>query len=326
MQMKMIGRAHETTVEDTSIAWGEIGEGPPLVLLHGMWDSHRTWRRVAPLLGKRFRVLMPDMPGHGLSGRPDAPYTLSWYARTIAAWMRAVGTPRAYVCGHSYGGGVAQWMLLEHASRIARLALVAAGGLGREVMLGLRLATFPVYGPLISPGVMRWGTGLMMRLAKATFGDNEPEEIDRFVRMTRIPGSARAFLRTVNGVINPLGQYMQTWQRIGEVDSLPPVAAFWGEKDPILPLRHGLAARRRIEGATLSIYPRCGHYPHLDSPVRFASELSDFLNDPCRPRARLLPAPPGKTGAGRPFGWQVFRRDSRNSARFWQPAGKHVNT
>ena len=139
----------------------------------------------------------------------------------------------------------------------------------------------------------------MMRLAAATFGHNEPEEIDRYARMTRIPGSARAFRRTVGGVINPFGQYMQTWQRIGEVESLPPVAAFWGKKDPILPFRHGLAARSRIEGATLSIYPRCGHYPHLDSSVRFARELTEFLCDPFRPRARLLPVSIGRAGGGR---------------------------
>jgi pimeloyl-ACP methyl ester carboxylesterase len=297
--MQMIGRAHETAVEGTSIAWGEMGEGEPLVLLHGVWDSHRTWRRAAPLLAERFRVLMPDLPGHGFSGRPDAAYTLTWYAQTISAWMDAIGVTHAHLCGHSYGGGVAQWMLLEDESRIDRLALVASGGLGREVMLGLRLATFPVYGPLIAPAVMRLGTPVMMRLAAATFGHNEPEEIDRFARMTRIPGSARAFRRTVGGVINPLGQYMQTWQRIGEVESLPPVAAFWGKKDPILPFRHGLAARSRIEGATLSIYPRCGHYPHLDSSVRFARELAEFLCDPFRPRARLLPVSIGRAVGGR---------------------------
>ena len=287
--MQMIGQAHETALADTTIAWGEMGEGEPVVLLHGVWDTHRTWRRVAPLLARYFRVLMPDLPGHGLSGRPDAPYTLRWYARRIFDWMRAIGVASAHVCGHSYGGGLAQWMLLEDAQRIERLGLVAAGGLGREVMLGLRLASFPVYGPLIAPAVMRLGTPLMMRLAAATFGHNEPEEIDRFAHMTRIPGTARAFRRTVAGVINPLGQYMQTWERIGEVDPLPPVAAFWGDRDPVLPLRHGLAARRRIENATLSIYQQCGHYPHLDRPVRFARELVEFLRDPSRLRARLLP-------------------------------------
>lgn len=131
-------------------------------------------------------------------------------------------------------------------------------------------------------------TPLMMRVATGTIGHNEPDEIARFARMTQMPGTGRAFQRTVGGVINPLGQYMQTWQRIGDVESLPPVATFRGEKDPILPLRHGLSARHRIEVASLSIYPQCGHYPHLDSSVRFARELAEFLSNPLRPVARLL--------------------------------------
>jgi len=287
--MKTVGTADVTSVHGTSIAWEEMGEGRPLVLLHGMWDSRRTWRRVAPTLAERFRVLMPDLPGHGFSGRPDAPYTLTWYAATILAWLDALRVEQAHVCGHSYGGGVAQWMVLQDRARVERLALVSSGGLGKRVGLGLRLASFPVGGPLIAPAVLRLGTRWMLQAAPGTFGHNEPEEIDRFVRMTRIPGSGRAFCRTVRGVINPLGQHVQTWQRIGEVERLPPVAAFWGEKDPILPLSHGLAARRRIEGSTLSVFPGCGHYPHLDNPDRFARELTEFLEDPLRPCARLRP-------------------------------------
>jgi len=306
--MEMIGKANAIRINGTSIAWGEMGEGQPLVFLHGLWDSHRTWRRVAPRLAERFRVLMPDLPGHGFSGRPDAPYTLTWYARTMLAWLDALRIESAHVCGHSYGGGVAQWMILEERARILRLALVSSGGLGRGVALGLRLASFPVYGPLISPVVMRLGTRWMLRVSPGTFGHNEPEEIDRFVSMTRIPGSARAFRRTVSGVINPLGQHVQTWQRIGEVESLPPVAAFWGEKDPILPLRHGLDARHRIEGATLSVYPGCGHYPHLDRPGLFARELVEFLEDPKRLRARLRPSRDGKPAGGTLSLWNRSRR------------------
>jgi pimeloyl-ACP methyl ester carboxylesterase len=80
MTTEMIGRAHVDEANGTSIAWGEMGEGEPLVLIHGFQQSHRTRRRAAPLLAADFRLLMPDLPGHGLSGRLDAPYTLTSYA------------------------------------------------------------------------------------------------------------------------------------------------------------------------------------------------------------------------------------------------------
>lgn len=285
-----VGKAHLTRANGTSISWGEMGKGDPLILLHGIYDSHRTWRRAAPLLAKHFRVLMPDLPGHGYSGRPDAPYTLAWHAHTLIEWMDAVKVPTAHVAGHSYGGGVAQWMLLEKRKRVRRLALVSSGGLGREVAVGMRLASFPFFGPLIAPALMKFGAPIVLRLSSETFGHMEPEEIERHVRMNRIPGTSRAFQRTVAGTINPFGQYMQTWQRINEVKLLPPMALFWGEKDPILPVRHARIAQKKVAGALVSIYPKCGHYPHLDEPSRFAGELVQFLNDRKRGPARLRTA------------------------------------
>jgi pimeloyl-ACP methyl ester carboxylesterase len=138
---------------------------------------------------------MPDLPGHGWSGRPDASYTLGWYARTMADWMGAVGVEHAHVCGHSFGGGIAQWMLLEHRSRVDRLALVAAGGLGRGVSLAMRLAAFPLLGPALTPPIMSLGVLLGPRLFPERFGHMERDEARLVVRMSRIRGTARAFRR-----------------------------------------------------------------------------------------------------------------------------------
>lgn len=286
----MIGRAHAIDVDGTSIAWSEMGAGAPLVLVHGFQESHRTWRRVAPQLAESFRLLMLDLPGHGLSGRPDAPYTLTWYAQAIAAWMAAIGVPRAHLCAHSFGGGIAQWMLLDHRDRVNRLALVAPGGLGREAGMGLRFATFPVLGRALTPFVIRYGLPFVVRHAAATFGHPEPYEAERAAAMNRIPGTDRAFQRSVEGVINLSGQHVRTMDRVREVASLPPIALFWGEKDPILPVRHGRDAFAGATGVTLTTYPGSGHFPHLDVPVDLACDLQDFLLDPQRPPACIPPA------------------------------------
>jgi pimeloyl-ACP methyl ester carboxylesterase len=282
--MEMIGTAHVTRANDTTIAWGELGSGPPLVLLHGLGDSHRTWRRAAPRLAEKYRVLMPDLPGHGLSGRPDAPYTLDWYARTMSAWMESIGVQSAHVGGHSFGGGVAQWLLLEQRTRVDRLALVAAGGLGREVGIGLRLAAFPILGPILAPPLMRMGTRLMMNIAHGAFAHPEPDEIDRIVWMNTAPRSGMAFQRTVAGCIDLFGQTMQTWHRIHEVE-LPPIALFWGDRDRIIPVQHALDAGARLDFASVSTYAGCGHFPHLEQSERFTRELCEFLGDRSRPPA-----------------------------------------
>ncbi|MDA3834809.1 MAG: alpha/beta hydrolase [Spirochaetales bacterium] len=281
--MEMIGQSHKTIVNGISIAWSEMGSGPPLVLIHGFQDTHRVWAKVAPLLADDFRVLMIDLPGSGLSDRPDAPYTLTWYACMVVEWMDAIDLKHAHVCGHSFGGGIAQWMLLENASRIDRLALLSPGGLGREVGMWLKYVTFPVIGHRLTPLVVRHIVPMLMRFVPGIFGKREPGEIKRYVKMMRVPGTHLAFQRSVSSVINLFGQYMQTKQRAWEIDLLPPTALFWGKKDPILPIKQGLSMLAQSTGITLTTYPKCGHFPQLDIASTFAHDLKEFLNDPDRP-------------------------------------------
>jgi pimeloyl-ACP methyl ester carboxylesterase len=72
-------------------------------MLHGLNDWHLTWRRVAPALATKRRLLMPDLAGHGRSERPNASYELTWHSRLIAKWFEAIGLQRVDVLGHSLG-------------------------------------------------------------------------------------------------------------------------------------------------------------------------------------------------------------------------------
>lgn len=302
-----IGRTQVTVANGTEVYWAELGEGDPLLLLHGIGDSHRTWRRVAPLLARHYRVLAPDLPGHGHSGRPDAPYTLDWFSDVMDAWMQAIGVPRAHICGHSYGGGISQWMVMKYRERVNRLALVASGGLGLEVSLGLRLAAIATAERLFTPTAMWLGSRLAVALDPRTFGYPEPAEVAELAHVNALPGSGRAFARTVRGVIDFQGQYMQMCKEVASVHQLPPVALFWGDDDRIIPTSHGLMAVQRFQGATLSIYPDCGHFPHLQAPRRLATELQEFLADAGRNPAQILFACPNGPRSSGPDALPVAR-------------------
>jgi pimeloyl-ACP methyl ester carboxylesterase len=76
------------------------------------------------------------------------------------------------------------------------------------------------------------------------------------------------------------------------VGELPPVALFWGEDDPILPVAHGRAALVSSENISLVTYPSCGHFPQLEVPAELATDLRHFLTDPARLPARNYPAGP----------------------------------
>ena len=275
-------------VDGCDMHWAEVGQGPPIVLLHGLCDSHRTWSKVAPLLGRSRRVLMLDLAGHGLSERPDASYALEWHARIVGAWLEALGLEDVDLVGHSYGGGVALWMmLLEHRARIRRLALVAAGGLGRDVSFGLRLASIPFVVERFGQPFMARGTRLALSAAGGAY---EADEIARLSSMNATAGTARAFARSVRDVIDWRGQHRHLRDGGKELAALPPVALFWGERDPVIPIAHATETASLLGGAPLTRFAGCGHFPHRHEPAGFVHALEAFLNAPVAPAARLQSA------------------------------------
>jgi pimeloyl-ACP methyl ester carboxylesterase len=264
-----------TRVENCNLYWDEIGQGPPLVLLHGLCDSHYTWSKVAPMLARNRRVLMLDLPGHGLSERPDASYALEWHARIVDAWLEALGLDGFDLVGHSFGGGVALWMmLLEHRARVRSLSLVAAGGLGRDVSLALRLASLPYVVEHFGQPFMAPGTRLALGSAGGAY---EAQEIARLSSMNAVPGTARAFARSVRDVIDWRGQHRHLLDRRSELAAFPPVALFWGECDRIIPIAHALGTSSLLGDAPITRFPGCGHFPHRQAPESFVHALDAFL-------------------------------------------------
>lgn len=277
-------------VEGTRLHWAELGgngaatSAPPVVLLHGLTDSHLTWNSVAPLLARDRRVLMPDLPGCGLSSRPDASYELGWHARVIARWLQSMGLTEVDIVGHSFGGGVAQVLLLECPERIRRIVLVAPGGLGRDVGFWLKLATFPKVVEYFGQPFMGFGT---RRALGGAHERSSEHDVKALSQMNAARGTARAFSRTVRDVIDWRGQRRLFSHRSDEVSVFPPIAVFWGDRDTLIPIAHGEAFVAATEGVELKVFSDCGHYLYQQQPEAFVDALREFLDDPSAPPARL---------------------------------------
>lgn len=272
-----------TRVQGLDLHWVELGSGRPTVLLHGLSDSHRTWGKVAPRLARNRRVLLLDLPGHGLSARPDASYTLDWHASIVAAWLDALGLDEVDLVGHSFGGGVAQWLLLEHSKRVRRLALVAPGGLGRDVALGVRLCALPIVEHLGQP-FMSAATRIGCNVTGARF---DAEDSAQLGWMNAMPGTARALSRTARDVVDLRGQRRHFLDHARDVAALPPIAIFWGERDPVVPFAHALETADLLEGATVTRFARCGHFPHRECDVEFTRALEAFIDAETATAARI---------------------------------------
>jgi pimeloyl-ACP methyl ester carboxylesterase len=271
---------HFLDVGGVRIHWAELGAASastPVVLIHGLTNSHLSWSRVAPLLAADRRVLMPDLPGHGHSERPNAGYSLDWYTHIVARWLAAVGVERADIVGHSFGGGIAQMLLLECPERVRRLVLVAAGGLGKAVGWWLRLASLPGVVEHLGQPFMALGTRLALRGARRGV---TPEDILALSQFNSRAGSARAFARSVRDVINWRGQLKHFGQRAGEIEKLPPMLVIWGDRDGLIPFEQGRAFAESLEGASFRAFPGSGHYLHNEQPEEFVRVVRAFLDDP----------------------------------------------
>lgn len=286
--MLPIETVRSTVAKGVRIHWDSAGAPStltPVVLLHGLNDSHLTWNAVAADLSRDRLVILPDLPGHGMSERPDVDYTLDWYADVMADWMAEAGLECADLVGHSFGGGVAQMMLLKCRQRIRRLALVSSGGLGSEIALGLRLAS---RAPLIERlGQPFMAMGSRFALRSSGGGRQTLQDAAALGRMNAQSGSARAFARTVRDLIGWRGQRYLYEDRIREVRQLPPMRIFWGARDWVIPASHGKRLAKACEGVELVLFKRSGHYLHYEVPTLFARLLRNFLDEPGLPGARM---------------------------------------
>jgi pimeloyl-ACP methyl ester carboxylesterase len=301
------------------IHWAELGDEAdalPIVLLHGLSDSHLTWTRIAPALAAERRVMMPDFLGSGLSDRPDASYELQWHAGMIAAWLEQLGIREVDVVGHSYGGGVAQMLLLDERVRVRKLALLASGGLGRDVGFWLRLAALPGVVEWFGQPFMSLGTRLTLRGLRGVL---PKEELGQLTAMNSIDGTARAFSRTVRDVIDWRGQRRTFFERAHELKHVPEIAVCWGDLDDIIPMKHGQDFAQSLQGAVFHRFEGVGHYLHHERPEALAQTLRAFM--PAVP-AQLAPLLAAETTAlPLPRAWlsRAARawRDTAEAARHW---------
>jgi pimeloyl-ACP methyl ester carboxylesterase len=280
------------------------GEGPLLVLVHGITNSSASWEPVLATLARRFTVIAPDLLGHGDSAKPRGDYSLGANASLLRDFMLALGHERATIVGHSLGGGIAMQFAYQFPDRIERLVLVSSGGLGREVTALLRAVALPgaefvlpllVSGPLVSAGatISGWIDRIGVRL-----GSDVAAMATGFASLQDIE-ARRAFVQTARAVIDAGGQRVNATDKLYLAEAVPTLL-LWGDRDPIIPARHGLRAHELMPGSRLRIFAGAGHFPHHDDPAGFAAAITEFVettqpSEPDDDRLRRLVVEHGAT-------------------------------
>jgi pimeloyl-ACP methyl ester carboxylesterase len=265
------------------IAYQELGpaDGEPVILLHGLASDSDTWdKAIGPLAEHGLRVIALDLLGHGDSDKPAGTYLLSDFAESLEQFMDALGLASATLCGHSFGGAIAMYFGSRHPARVARVVLVSAGGLGREVHPVLRAAALPV-APVVLRAALRPRLRRLYRrpgLHRA-LGLTE-ENIVNLRRAARALGSEAgqaSFFASLRGVIAPSGQRTASREMRSFAERVP-MLLVWNQGDPVIPLAHAEAHAARAEPySKLVVFPSRGHEPHRRSAQRFADEVAAFI-------------------------------------------------
>ncbi|HZJ27037.1 MAG TPA: alpha/beta fold hydrolase [Acidimicrobiia bacterium] len=270
------------SVHGHQVAYRTGGEGPVVLLVHGMAGSSTSWKPVLEDLGREVTYVAPDLPGHGRSDKPRGDYSLGAQAGFLRDLLAALGHERATVVGTSLGGGIAMQFAYQHPERCERLALVCAGGLGEEVTPLLRVLAAPGVDLVMPLGlqpfvrtavetVTGWFAKVGLRPAPAT------REVWRSYTSLLDPETRTAFVQTLRAVVDLRGQRVSAMDKLYLAEDVPTLIV-WGADDPIIPVTHAYDAHEAMPGSRLEIIEGCGHFPYVEHPRRFAEVLLAFVS------------------------------------------------
>jgi pimeloyl-ACP methyl ester carboxylesterase len=274
-------RKDEITLHGRRVGFRTGGWGPLLVLIHGITSNSATWDRVLPRLAQSYTVLAPDLLGHGRSDKLRDDYSLGAHANTVRDLLDALGYRCATIIGHSLGGGVAMQLAYQYPERVERLVLVAPGGFGREITPLLRAASVPGSGRLLALAawrpVVEAGTLVTQVLGRLGLsGSTDLAEVGRAYALLADPAARSAFVHTLRSVVDHRGQRVSAIDRLDAATRFPSLIV-WGERDRIVPVRHGEHVHQLVPHTYLAVFKRAGHFPHRDDPARFVQVVDEFL-------------------------------------------------
>jgi pimeloyl-ACP methyl ester carboxylesterase len=273
-------------IDGVRMAWHDSGgEGPVVVLVHGLASNAGFWRyNVHALAEAGMRVIAVDLPGYGKSSKAyDTPYGMGFYARTIDALLGTLGIHSAVVAGHSMGGQIAMTMVLQGSTRVRRLILLSPAGIERfgdgegRWLMG---AVSPAF--VIETPEERVRTNLTANFYN--WRDELEWMVEERVRMTGDPDFERfayAVSRCVAAMIEE-----PVWRKLDRLTL--PVLILAGEKDNLIPnpylhggttrgvMEEGLAA---MPSARLEMIPDAGHMIQLETPAAVNAAMIAFLRE-----------------------------------------------
>jgi magnesium chelatase accessory protein len=269
--------AHSRFVRAAGLEWHvqEFGAGPVVLLLHGTGAANHSWRGLAPLLARRFRVLAPDLPGHGYTDVPPrAELSLAGMSAALGALLDTLQLRPALLVGHSAGAALAVRMTLDRRVRPAAIVSLNGAMLPLTGALGLAFAgtaKLLSMAPLVSR-VMAWQVtrpGAVERLLRDTGSTLDPEGLALYARLASDPDHVAAvFDMMANWNLGPLARELSRLEC--------PLLLLAAACDGMVPPGAAERLARLAPHATRVELPGLGHLAHEEDPALIARHIDEF--------------------------------------------------
>jgi pimeloyl-ACP methyl ester carboxylesterase len=269
-------RSHFAEIEGVRTRYFLGGEGPPLTMVHGLGGAAVNFTKLAPILARKRRVLIPDLPGHGLSQPFEHVEGISTYSRHVHKVAELEGMLPGALLGYSMGGVVALRLAVEEPEDVIALALVAPAGIvsttrRAEMWLAVTAALRPAQvmtrfrDTFARRPRLRW-------LPFGLWGAADPESLD--------PDAVLGFLEgpSQHTDVRSAGRALLADDPRPDLDRVRcPAILVWGSRDRLVPVGDGFEYARRLR-APIRVLPVAGHLVVGERAEACANALEDFLD------------------------------------------------
>ena len=254
---------------DAEIVYWTLGDGSPVVLLHPFPVNHEFWLPVAEVLATRYRIVLPDLRGHGESGVGDGPATMEKHAADIAHVMDDANVGRTPLVGVSIGGYALFEFWRKHRGRVAALGLfnTKAPADGPEA----RAARLQAANDVVERGTEPFFDSMVPKLMAKTTREMRPDLVDGALRMMR-----KMSPEDVAQVQRGMAARPDSIETLKTINI--PTLLVTGDEDQMTGVNEAELMRQHIPGSQLRVIPKAGHYSPWEQPQDAASILRQFLD------------------------------------------------
>lgn len=273
--------AHRVTAAGVDTFYLDAGEGPVVILLHGLGATNASMLPTLFALARRYRVIAPDLPGFGDSSKPPGKYDPAFFVAWLTAFLDALDIPSAHIVGNSMGGRIAIEMALVSPHRVEKLGLLAPSMAFRRFRQAAPIVKFlsPEMGavplPVMRPYI-KGGLRLLFAKPDRLPGTWHDAAVDEFLRIWKTSRGRVSLFSAARQIYleRPFG-IRGFWPRLSKLAT--PSLFIWGDRDHLVPAGFAPHVTAAVPHAHSVVLENCGHVPQFEQPDTTNRLLSEFF-------------------------------------------------